>query len=678
MTAGGLRRQPALRRAARRARVRARRRRLGRTWSAPPARALRAHRRDRAGGRARARRAPVRDRRRRLAAATTRSAHRARRPTSTARCPARSPRPAARDAVKRCRPSTPAPFQVQAVAWHLQPAQRPDRHRVRVRPPGTVIAPLRRPHRCTTRASRRSRRDAAGGSSARRAPPERRALTCGRWPPTPHARRGRCGSGRSRRARVAVPARARAARAGVASRCAATSSSVGYWIDEGLSVGIADRPLTDIPGVLRQDGSPPLYYMLLHFWMSRDEQRRAVARTRCRCCSRCRRPGRVLGRGRSVRPPRRLVRGRAGGAQPVPHPVRAGDADVLAGRAAGLLATALFLRAYTRRRAPGARAGRCCSRSRSPPRSTRTTGRSSSAPRCSVAWLGLLVPGARRRAPRAAARRRARLRRRRRCSTCRGCRRCSTRPRTPARRGRGGPTTSRSRWRRRTGLLGHTAGSCWWSRRAAASSRSSRPAAAGTCTPEGRAVLAVGVVAVGTVLLAWTSSQVSPGVGDALPRDRRPAVPAARRGRARHAGRGLGVARPRDRRDPVGLRHVARRARATSAPSPHAIGPSLAPGDVVLSTQPEQVPVLHHYLPPGLRYATLTGSVDRRRRDRLARRRRAPAAPARRSATSSRSSTRCARAAARAGHADHLQHGALERAVDEARAAALAGVRAVR
>lgn len=42
---------------------------------------------------------------------------------------------------------------------------------------------------------------------------------------------------------------------------------VGFWIDEGLSVGIADRPLLDIPGVLRQDGSPPLYYMLLHVWI---------------------------------------------------------------------------------------------------------------------------------------------------------------------------------------------------------------------------------------------------------------------------------------------------------------------------------------------------------------------------------------------------------------------------
>jgi hypothetical protein len=41
----------------------------------------------------------------------------------------------------------------------------------------------------------------------------------------------------------------------------------GYWIDEGLSVGIADRPAGEIPGTLRQDGSPPLYYLLLHGWM---------------------------------------------------------------------------------------------------------------------------------------------------------------------------------------------------------------------------------------------------------------------------------------------------------------------------------------------------------------------------------------------------------------------------
>src|SRR5438046_2293569 len=43
---------------------------------------------------------------------------------------------------------------------------------------------------------------------------------------------------------------------------------VHFWIDEGLSVGIASHPLSKIPALLRQDGSPPLYYLLLHVWMS--------------------------------------------------------------------------------------------------------------------------------------------------------------------------------------------------------------------------------------------------------------------------------------------------------------------------------------------------------------------------------------------------------------------------
>ena len=40
-----------------------------------------------------------------------------------------------------------------------------------------------------------------------------------------------------------------------------------YWMDEAISVGIASHPLGDIPGILRMDGSPPLYYFLLHFWI---------------------------------------------------------------------------------------------------------------------------------------------------------------------------------------------------------------------------------------------------------------------------------------------------------------------------------------------------------------------------------------------------------------------------
>jgi uncharacterized membrane protein len=40
------------------------------------------------------------------------------------------------------------------------------------------------------------------------------------------------------------------------------------WLDEALSVDIARLPLGDIPDALRHDGHPPLYYFLLHGWMS--------------------------------------------------------------------------------------------------------------------------------------------------------------------------------------------------------------------------------------------------------------------------------------------------------------------------------------------------------------------------------------------------------------------------
>ena len=41
----------------------------------------------------------------------------------------------------------------------------------------------------------------------------------------------------------------------------------GYWIDEGIAVGIASHDFSDIPATLSMDGSPPLYYLLLHGWM---------------------------------------------------------------------------------------------------------------------------------------------------------------------------------------------------------------------------------------------------------------------------------------------------------------------------------------------------------------------------------------------------------------------------
>jgi hypothetical protein len=42
----------------------------------------------------------------------------------------------------------------------------------------------------------------------------------------------------------------------------------GFWIDEGLSVGIAHHPWPSLLHALRHDGSPPAYYLLLRVWMA--------------------------------------------------------------------------------------------------------------------------------------------------------------------------------------------------------------------------------------------------------------------------------------------------------------------------------------------------------------------------------------------------------------------------
>lgn len=38
------------------------------------------------------------------------------------------------------------------------------------------------------------------------------------------------------------------------------------WLDEALTVNIARLPLSHLQGALKQDGAPPLFYVLLHFW----------------------------------------------------------------------------------------------------------------------------------------------------------------------------------------------------------------------------------------------------------------------------------------------------------------------------------------------------------------------------------------------------------------------------
>jgi mannosyltransferase len=40
-----------------------------------------------------------------------------------------------------------------------------------------------------------------------------------------------------------------------------------YWGDEAIAIGIASHPLGSLPHYLVNDGSPPLYYVMLHYWL---------------------------------------------------------------------------------------------------------------------------------------------------------------------------------------------------------------------------------------------------------------------------------------------------------------------------------------------------------------------------------------------------------------------------
>lgn len=39
------------------------------------------------------------------------------------------------------------------------------------------------------------------------------------------------------------------------------------WLDEALTVNISSAPVSQLPHLLSHDGAPPLYYVLLHYWM---------------------------------------------------------------------------------------------------------------------------------------------------------------------------------------------------------------------------------------------------------------------------------------------------------------------------------------------------------------------------------------------------------------------------
>src|SRR5215207_2395932 len=377
----------------------------------------------------------------------------------------------------------------------------------------------------------------------------------------------------------------------------------GFWIDEGLSVGIADRPLTDIPGVLRMDGSPPLYYSLLHIWMSvfgrSEEATHALSLTFALLAVPAgwwaargvfgRRASWVAALLAALNPFMTqyaqetrmyalviLLGMLACGAY--------GRAFLVEGehcrRWAIVFAPVLALMLYTHNWALFFAIG------------------------CGVAWLGML--GA------AGGRRRELL--------------------VTGVIGFGGALLLYAPWiptllfqAKHTGAPWSTAprvddllgvplrllgsvGQIALLLTAGAGVIALLDRSSGRISPRGRAAIGMAAVFVITVLAAWLASQQSPAwasryLSVAVP----PLLLVVAAGLA-HAGR-LGV---------VGAVVVALIWAGDGAPSiksnvreiSASIAPSLHRGDLIVSTQPEQIPVLHYYLPDGMRYATLWGPVD--------------------------------------------------------------------
>jgi hypothetical protein len=130
---------------------------------------------------------------------------------------------------------------------------------------------------------------------------------------------------------------------------------------------------------------------------------------------------------------------------------------------------------------------------------------------------------------------------------------------------------------------------------------------AGSLTSEGRAVVALAIIAVLTIVLAWVGSQISPAWANRYLAAGVAAFLLLAAAGLANAGR-LGL---------IALVIVAILWAIDGAPDEksnvravaQSIAPSLRPGDTVIATQPEQVPVLDYYLPDGLRFASLTGPV---------------------------------------------------------------------
>jgi mannosyltransferase len=404
-------------------------------------------------------------------------------------------------------------------------------------------------------------------------------------------------------ARVAVPAGIGALVA-ISLLLRTTELGIGFWIDEGLSVGIADRPLSDIPLALREDGSPPLYYMLLHFWLDVAGRSEAGVRGLSLLFALLAIPA-AWWAGRQIWGSAKAAWFAAVLAAFNPFLAQYAQEARMYSLVALLAipATTCFIRAYaleTEKRRPWI-AGFAVSvaaalYTHNWPIFFTLAG--------AVAWALLWVLAAK-------PRRRELLR--------------------DGLLGFGGLLVLYLPWIPTTLYQAAHTGAPW-ADAPALSSLFGVPgvllgrmpqivllicAGAGLLvlmqrtdkqfSERGRAALVLAIIAVLTPTIAWTMSQASPAWANrylavALP----PFLLLAAGGLA--WARRLGV---------VGLLLVVIMWAQDAAPVEksnvraiaHAIGPSLQPGDLIISTQPETVPVLHYYLPDGLRYATLTGAV---------------------------------------------------------------------
>lgn len=122
------------------------------------------------------------------------------------------------------------------------------------------------------------------------------------------------------------------------------------------------------------------------------------------------------------------------------------------------------------------------------------------------------------------------------------------------------------------------------------------------------AVVALLVLAGGTLLTAWLFSQFSPAWANRYlavilgPLLLLAAVALARAGRLGVVALILVLA--------LWASYRASDEKSNAREVAADLAPLVQPGDLVVSTHPEQVPVLEYYLPPGLRYATPLGNVS--------------------------------------------------------------------